>query len=175
MPPDTWIYLFLLVLGMERTAELVIARSNESWIRARGGAEYGRSFTVAIMVLHTLWFASFAAEAFVIGASLLIPPEVFIPLVFLLQGGRYWCILSLGRYWNTKILVLPGASAICAGPYRLLRHPNYLIVMMEIPLYPACFGCWLTTVVFGLGNVLLLRVRIQQEERALARNAPVFR
>ncbi len=170
MNAQAWLFSFLLFLGIERCVELVISRRNEAWIRARGGMEYGQAHTRALFTFHFLWFVSFVLEASFNKASLLIPPGVFILAVLLLQSGRYWCIKSLGRFWNTKILVLPGASAVHTGPYRLIRHPNYLVVLIEIVLYPALFGFWLTALFFGLANLWFLRVRIGQEERALAAN-----
>ena len=168
MGVDAWFRAFLVFLAIERGFEMGLARRNEAWIRSQGGREYGAVFTRVIFVFHLAWFLSFAVEAFYRKASLAIHPALFIILVLLLQGARYTCIASLGKFWNTKILVLPGASPVRRGPYRFLKHPNYLVVILELVLYPACFRCVYTAVIFGILNLALLWTRIREEERALA-------
>lgn len=170
MEQALWVFLFIVTLVAERTLELVIARKHEAWIRSLGGKEYGFGFSRLIVLFHTAWFVSFAAEACLVKAVPLVAPRYLVLIFLLLQGGRYWCIVSLGRYWNTKILVLPGASVIREGPYRWLRHPNYVVVAIEVALYPVLFGCWMTALSFGVGNLWVLRKRIGQEEQALAEN-----
>jgi methyltransferase len=113
------------------------------------------------------WFFSFGLEAAARGANLLCSPTSLILVFLLFQVWRYWCILSLGRFWNTRIIILPGAGLVRAGPYRLLKHPNYVVVLLEIFVYPALFGCWITALIFGLSNILVLTKRIRQEETAL--------
>ncbi|MDZ7343649.1 MAG: hypothetical protein ONA90_03950 [candidate division KSB1 bacterium] len=93
---------------------------------------------------------------------------IVIGLIGILQLLRYWCIISLGRFWNTKILVIPGTKKISVGPYRRLRHPNYLIVTCELLLWPLLFSCWYTMGWVGLANGLALRTRIRQENEALS-------
>jgi methyltransferase len=83
------------------------------------------------------------------------------------MGLRYWCILTLGVFWNTRILVLPGAAAVRRGPYRFLRHPNYLVVTLEFALLPLLMRAPFTLVVFSLANLAVLRRRIRFEEQAL--------
>lgn len=165
--PEAWAYIFLILLGIDRMAALLIARSNEQWIRRRGGQEHSGSFSRIIFFVHGLWFVSFALEAWLRGAVPLIDLRGVATVLITLQALRYWCIASLGRLWNTKILVLPGEPLIQGGPYRWIKHPNYLIVLIEIPLFPSLFGCWFTTAVFGLLNIWMLKTRIGQENRAL--------
>ena len=83
------------------------------------------------------------------------------------MGLRYWAIATLGPRWNTRVLVVPGLPAVDAGPYRYLKHPNYLAVILEIAALPLVHGAWLTAVVFSVANAALLRVRIRCEEAAL--------
>lgn len=113
------------------------------------------------------WFISFGLEGAARDTKMLVSPALLIVVFLLFQAGRYWCILSLGRFWNTKIIVVPGVALVRAGPYRFFKHPNYAVVLLEIALYPALFGCWVTALVFGLSNILVLRKRIHQEESAL--------
>ena len=165
--PHAWAYVFLSLLGMERLAEVLIARSNEHWMMQRGGEEHAAPFSRVIFGVHGLWFMSFALEAWLRGVSPLTDLRGLAYVLITLQTLRYWCIASLGRFWNTKILTLPGVPLIQRGPYRWIRHPNYLIVLIEIPLYPMLFGCWFTAALFGLLNIWLLKTRIGQENQAL--------
>lgn len=167
MRMSPWAALFIGLLIGERLVELWIARRNRRWMEAQGAVEVGASLTRVIILFHFLWFTGFLFEAGSTGASPLRHPLLpYLVLVFL-QAGRYWCVWSLGRYWNTAVLVLPQASPVHKGPYRWLRHPNYLVVGLEILLYPALFGCWRTALAGTLINACLLYNRIRQEEAAL--------
>jgi methyltransferase len=170
MDSGLWVYILLAFLVFERGVELLIAHANEAWLLSRGGREYDAQFSRFMVIFHTIWFLSFAVEAYTRSAAPLVSPAWVVLAAIALQTGRYWCIASLGRCWNTKVIVLPGAALINHGPYRSLKHPNYLVVVIEILLYPALFGCWWTAAFFGLGNVWVLKRRIQAEERALAGN-----
>src|SRR5690606_20225813 len=93
---------------------------------------------------------------------------VFLIVFAAAQILRVWALASLGRFWNTKILVLPGAKKVKKGPYRWLPHPNYIVVALEILSLPLIFGAWRTALVFTIANaLLLLLVRIPAEEKAL--------
>ena len=92
-----------------------------------------------------------------------IPAALFL----LVQPLRYWSIRSLGGYWNTRILVVPDAKLVARGPYRYLRHPNYVVVAVEVATFPLIFGAWVTALVFSGLNAALLFVRIREENRAL--------
>jgi methyltransferase len=164
-----WVYILLVFLVFERGMELLIAHANEGWLISRGGREYDAQFSLFMVIFHAMWFLSFAVEAYTRSAAPLVSPAWIVLTAAALQTGRYWCIASLGRRWNTKVIVLPGAALINRGPYRKLKHPNYLVVVIEIFIYPALFGCWWTAAFFGLGNMWVLKRRIQAEERALAR------
>jgi len=160
-------YVFLIILAAERGVELVISKLNEIHLRKLGGREYGAAYTKLLVGFHVCWFFSFGMEAAAKGANLRCSPTSLILVFVLFQVWRYWCILSLGRFWNTRIIILPGAGLVRAGPYRLLKHPNYVVVLLEIFVYPALFGCWITALIFGLSNILVLTKRIRQEETAL--------
>ena len=160
-------HLFLIVLAAERGLELIISRLNEIRIKKLGGREYGAAFTRVLIGFHACWFFSFGLEATAKGAKPLCSPALLIAVFLLFQVWRYWCILSLGRFWNTRIIVLPGADLVRAGPYRFFKHPNYAVVVLEVFVYPALFGCWATALLFGFSNIPVLRKRIRQEEAAL--------
>ena len=157
-------HLLVLLVLTQRLGEVAWARRNERRLRAAGGVEVGAGHYPLFFLLHGAWLAALA---------LLVPAEapVFWPLLALfalLQLGRLWVIATLGRYWTTRIITLPGAPLVRRGPYRWLRHPNYCIVAAEIAVLPLAFGAWQIALVFSVLNALLLRHRIRLEERALA-------
>jgi methyltransferase len=168
---DVIAYLALiLATGVERVVELVISTRNARAAFARGGEEFGRSHFPWMVALHTgLLVASFL-EAWLLGRPFL--PWLGWPmlaLVVLSQALRYWCIATLGQQWNTRVIVVPGAGAVSSGPYRWLRHPNYVAVVIEGFALPLVFTSWITALVFTVLNaILLLGFRIPVEERALS-------
>jgi len=162
----------LLTVLLQRLLELELARRNAAYIRERGGYEVGAEHYKYIVALHGAFFVSLVAE--VGWAQRPLAAHWYVPFaIFLLaQAGRYWCIGSLGRFWNTRIMILPAAPRVSRGPYRYLRHPNYLIVGVELLTLPLTFSAYLTALIFTLGNLwLLLKVRIPQEEQGLAQLA----
>jgi methyltransferase len=161
----TW--AVLAFLAVERLIELAVARRNEALVRAAGAVEHGRGLTRMIMIFHAAWFAVFTLETALRGADAPAVPYRVLGSAVALQSLRWWCIGTLGRFWNTKVLVVPGAEPVRRGPYRWVRHPNYLVVAVEIALLPALCGCWGTAAVFGALNPVLLRARIRQEDAAL--------
>ena len=173
--PDWWTaygwYLALLAgTGGERLLELVISARNARWALANGGREEGRGHFPAMVALHTGLLVACALEPALAPRPFL--PALGIPAVVLVlaaQALRYWCILSLGRRWNTRIVVVPGLPLVRRGPYRFLPHPNYLVVAVEGVALPLVFTGWLTALVFTvLIAVLLLRFRIPAEEAAMS-------
>ncbi|GAA4716249.1 isoprenylcysteine carboxyl methyltransferase family protein [Brevibacillus fulvus] len=152
---------------IQRLWEVGLAKRNAAYIRAQGGYEVGAGHYRYLVALHVCFFLSLLYESLQVSR---LPQLWWLPFgCFLLaQCGRYWCIASLGRFWNTRIFVLPGASLVNRGPYRFLRHPNYCIVAIELYTLPATFGAYGTAVIFTLLNLwLLLRVRIPLEEETL--------
>jgi methyltransferase len=167
MPEWMWVYVFLAILGIERVVEMFIARRNERRLLSMGAKEHGRSFSKVLFAFHGLWFLSFAVEGLVADSRPLVAPAWIVGTLLLMQLLRYWCIVSLGSFWNTKIIVLEGAHIVRRGPYRWLTHPNYWVVRIEMALYPALFGCFFTAIVFGAVNLVMLQRRIAEEEKAL--------
>ena len=101
-----------------------------------------------------------------------VPPEApaSVPLLVLfalLQVFRAWVLLSLGKYWTTRVITVPGVPLVRRGPYRFLRHPNYVVVAAEIAVLPLAFGAWAVAVVFSALNGALLAWRISVEDQAL--------
>jgi methyltransferase len=159
------------LVAIQRLLELGLSRRNERIVRARGAVERGRRHYPLIVAMHALWLLSALVEGLLRGPR--IPGWWPVPLVLFLlaQSLRYWAILSLGEYWNTRVLVVPGARLVAHGPYRYLRHPNYVAVAVEIATFPLIFGAWVTALVFSALNAALLYVRISTEDRALAQLA----
>lgn len=163
-------YLVLvLATGVERFVELVISLRNARAAFAQGGIESGRSHFPWMVALHTGLLAACLAEVW-FGDRPFLPwvGWPMLALVLLSQALRYWCIASLGRQWNTRVIVVPGLSLVARGPYRWLRHPNYLAVVIEGFALPLVHTAWITALAFTMLNaVLLLGFRIPVENRAL--------
>jgi methyltransferase len=159
----------VLLVGLERVAELVVSTRNAAWSLARGGTETGRGHYPVMVVLHTGLLVGMLVEAWV------RRPEVpvllagsMLVLAAASQALRWWCIATLGRRWNTRVIVVPGLPPVTRGPYRLLSHPNYVAVVLEGVALPLVHAAWVTAVVFTVANAVLLSVRVRVENRALA-------
>jgi methyltransferase len=155
-------YLILLRLG-----ELALAERNRRWAMAHGGQESDRRQYLVIVAVHSLFYLSLWLEWRYgsHGWNALWP--VWLGLLAAAQILRFWAILALGRHWNTRIIVVPHMKLVTRGPYRFIRHPNYVAVIMEFAAIPTLCGAYLTAVVFSLANAWILARRIPQEERAL--------
>lgn len=167
-----WYVLLIALVGLERLAELVVAQRNLAWSRARGGVEFGVSHYPVMVVLHTGLLVGCLVEVFALNRPFI--PALGWPMlavVIAAQGLRWWCITSLGRQWNTRVVVIPGAPRVSGGPYRLIPHPNYVAVVAEGIALPLVHGAWITALSFTVLNALLLRRRISIENSALARLA----
>ncbi len=168
-----WMILLWLGLIAQRLFELKLAEKNARWMKRQGGFEAGREHYPYIVGLHVLFFLAIPSEVYWLDR---VPPAVwpYLLIAFLIvQGLRVWCIRSLGRYWNTRIWIVPGHTPQVRGPYRYLRHPNYAVVLAEFILFPSLFGAYITAVAGTLLNALLLLfVRIPVEEKALQEATP---
>ena len=165
----TWYVALVLAVGVERLAELVVANRHTAWAFAHGGVESGKRHYPPMVALHVFLLVACVVEAQVSGRPF-VPALGWTALAFVVasQGLRWWCIATLGRLWNTRIIVVPGVELVRRGPYRLLRHPNYLAVAVEGAALPLVHSAWITAVVFTVLNaILLLGYRIPAEERAL--------
>ncbi|GAA1579772.1 isoprenylcysteine carboxyl methyltransferase family protein [Kribbella hippodromi] len=161
-----WYVGLVLLVALERVAELVVSLRNARWSFAQGGVESGRGHYPSMVALHTLLLAACLVEA---------AQRPFVPVlgwtmfavVLLAQGLRWWCITVLGHQWNTRVIVVPGLRLVARGPYRWIRHPNYVAVVAEGIALPLVHTAWVTAVVFTVLNIPLLAVRIRTEEAAL--------
>lgn len=163
-------YLVLVVaVGLERLAELVVSTRNLTWSRARGGREFGREHYPAMVVLHIGLLVGCVVEVLVADRPFL--PGLGWPMlvaVLASQALRWWCISTLGPQWNTRIVVTPDLPLVRSGPYRWLRHPNYVAVVIEGAALPLVHSAWITAVAFTVLNAAVLTVRIRSENSALA-------
>jgi methyltransferase len=167
----TGLWFFTVLVGLvalERLAELVVSRRNAAWSLSRGGVEHGRGHFPPMVALHTGLLLGCLVEVVVADRPFI--PALGWPMLALALGSqalRWWCIATLGVRWNTRVIVVPGLPLVSAGPYRLLRHPNYVAVVVEGVALPLVHTAWVTALVFTILNIPLLAVRIRCEDRAL--------
>jgi methyltransferase len=153
----------LMAIAAARLAELGWGRANTRRLVAMGAVEAGAGHYPAMVVLHTAWLAGLAVRV-IPGTPL--QPEPLV-LLGLLVCGRAWVLASLGRRWTTRILILPEAPLVHRGPYRWLRHPNYLVVAGELAVVPLVFGAADLAMAFSALNGAMLAHRITVENAAL--------
>lgn len=164
-----YLCLVALIAG-ERAFEVALSLRNRRRALARGGLEFGGKHYPWMVLLHTAILVSCAAEVWFLRRPWI--PALGISMLLLLScsmGLRYWAIATLGERWNTRVIVVPGTPAVAAGPYRFLRHPNYLAVVIELLALPLVHGAWITALLGSALNAWLLSVRIRVEEAALRR------
>lgn len=165
-------YVGLLILvSLERLNELRLSKRNAALAFARGGIEVGQAHYRVMTVLHTLFLVACLVEPLAFDCT--FPGALgwlALSVVVLAQALRAWAIQSLGERWNTRVIVLPDAEPVVLGPYRFLRHPNYVAVVAELLALPLVFDGWWTAIVFSVANAILLTVRIRVEEEALGRS-----
>jgi methyltransferase len=169
--PVLGLALFLAYHAAERGFELVMSARHVRRLLARGAREYGREHFPALVVMHALFPVALIAEVLLLGARPARLAPLWIALFAAAQLLRFACMRALGERWTTRVIVLEGAPLVHSGPYRWLRHPNYLAVATELLSAPLMFGAWRTAAVFTVANAFALRVRIRCEERALAADA----
>ena len=164
---NPWLILLVMVIVLQRLAELYIAHRNRLLVLKEGAKEFGSRHYPLFFLLHAGWLAGLLIEAPLRGA-IAHYWYLYFGLFVLSQGLRYWSIISLGRFWNTRILVVPGQKAIQKGPYCFFRHPNYIAVTVELLSVPLIFGAVTTAAIATILNLLLLLgIRIPAEEKAL--------
>ncbi|MEO1044773.1 MAG: isoprenylcysteine carboxylmethyltransferase family protein [Pseudomonadota bacterium] len=155
--------IIIALLIMQRLGELVYARRNTRALLARGAQEYGRSHYPAMVVIHGAFLLTLV-YATLPDAAIIWPLAV---LFLLLQAMRLWVLATLGPYWTTRIISSPDFPRISDGPFRFVRHPNYLVVTLEIMTIPLIFGHIWISLLFSLLNAGILFVRIRTEADVL--------
>jgi len=160
--------LLIAIVALERLLELIISRRNVRRLFRRGAAEVGSGHYPWMVVVHTSFLVACPLEVFLLHRPFI--PQLAASMTVLLAATmalRYWVVASLGGRWTTRIIVLPAAPLVQSGPYRWMRHPNYLAVVLELLALPLIHAAWLTAVLFTTLNALLLSVRIRAENKAL--------
>lgn len=161
-------YLLILAVGVERLVELIVAKRNARWAFANGGKDFGHSHYPVMVGLHTALLLGCIVEPWALHRPFIgWLGWPMLGVAGLSQVLRWWCITTLGRRWNTRVIVLPDAPLVRLGPYRWLHHPNYVAVVAEGLALPLVHTAWLTALGFTLANALLLSVRIRVENSAL--------
>lgn len=161
MSAAIWIVGLVIV---QRIAELVVSKRNTTRLLSEGAHEHAPGHYPVIVGLHTMWLIVLAWIAFQ-------DPPINVPLLILfllLQAGRVWVLVTLGKYWTTRIIAVPGAPLVTGGPFRFVKHPNYLVVFLEIIVLPLAFGAIEVSFAFGVLNTLVLFWRIKAEEQTLS-------
>jgi methyltransferase len=158
-----WAYVLIGWLVVQRLGELAYARANTRRLLARGAQEIGAGHYPLFVALHSSWLIAMA----VLTAPSPPLPWLLLGAFVLVQAARVWVIATLGPYWTTRIITVPDAPLVARGPFRFVRHPNYLVVAIEIPLVPLILGLEWVALVFGAANLALLAYRIRVEDGAL--------
>jgi methyltransferase len=169
MSSHGWYTLLVAAVAVERLVELVVSARHLAWARARGGVESGAGHYPFMAAVHSLLLVSCVVE--VDAADRPFVPWLGWPMLAVVVGTqalRWWCVQTLGPQWNTRIVVVPDLPLVRRGPYRWLRHPNYVAVVVEVAALPLVHSAWLTAIAFSLLNVAVLSLRIPAEQRALA-------
>ncbi len=157
------LYIVLALVALQRIAELIYSARNTKRLLARGGIEVGAIQYPFFVLLHVAWLVNDGGY----DSGRAAPNWWLLGLYAVLQPLRVWTIATLGPYWTTRIITVPGAPIVREGPYRIFRHPNYVVVCAEIAILPLAFGAVEIAIVFSILNASLLSWRIRVEERAL--------
>jgi methyltransferase len=159
-----WLWGVLALVAAQRLWELGRADRNTRRLLAGGAVEVGAGHYPLFILLHASWLAALA----VFTPWSAVPNPWWLGAYVLLQIGRLWVIATLGRFWTTRIITLPSAPLVRRGPYRFMRHPNYVVAALEIAVLPLAFGMVWIAAVWSVANTLLTGWRIRIEDRALS-------
>jgi len=158
--------IFISFFILQRISELVIARRNEKWLLSQGAIQYGREHYPFMITLHTLFIGAIIGEY-----MLRHQPAIdwlFLVIYLSVLSFKFWALSSLGKYWNTKIYRIPGVYPVKKGPYKFLKHPNYMEVVCEVAIIPLVFHLYYTAIIFSILNAIMLWVRISVENKVWA-------
>ena len=158
-----WLWVVLTAVAAQRLWELWLADRNTKRLLADGAVEVGAAHYPLFVLLHASWLAAIA----IVTPWTMVPNLWWLGLYAVLQLGRLWVISTLGRFWTTRIITLPAAPLVRRGPYRFIRHPNYVVASLEIAVLPLAFGQVWIALAWSLANALLVAWRIRIEDRAL--------
>jgi methyltransferase len=160
--------VLVAVVALLRLGELALSRRNIARLLARGAEEAGRSLYPWMVAVHTGFLVACVAEVWLLDRSPLpLLSAIMLGFLVVASGIRWWVISTLGDRWSTRVVFVPGEPPVTGGPFRWLRHPNYLAVIIEFVALPLVYTAWLTAVVFSVANAAVLASRVRTEEAAL--------
>jgi methyltransferase len=160
-------HAILAVVALQRGVEWLVARANAGRLVSRGGVAVPRDGVAGLVAVHVAWLAAIAIERAAFGARMAAPWAVPLGVaVALVEALRVWLLATLGRRWTIRVVVMPGETPVHRGPYRFLRHPNYVVLTLELLLIPAWLGAWWTAAGVALPHAATLAYRIRREEAA---------
>ena len=163
-------FILLTLVALQRLAELVMAYRNTKRLMQAGATEIGAAHHPLIVSVHAAWLLALVAWAVFVPQHLSM---LWLLVYIALQVLRLWVMLTLGRFWTTRIIVPREMPLIRRGPYRFLRHPNYVVVALEIAVLPLVIGAWPLAIIFSLLNAAILKVRITAENRSFELRVPM--
>jgi methyltransferase len=160
-----WVFISFVVL--QRLAELFLAKRNEIKMLQKGAVEIDTAGYKYVVLMHSAFFVSLPLEKYIFDRQLNQYWMIFLTVFILAQLLRYWSIVSLGVFWNTRIIILKGSTRIKKGPYLFLNHPNYIAVITELAVISLLFSCYITAIIFTILNIFVIKRRIKIEEESL--------
>jgi methyltransferase len=155
--------LFLAYIILERLVELPLAHRNTKRLKAQGGIEHSPGHYPLIVMVHIGWILTLVWWGHDNPVN-----TIWLGVYIALQALRVYIIGTLGRRWTTRIITVPGETKVTKGPFSLVPHPNYLLVICEILVAPLVLGLWEVAAIFGALNAMILVIRVSAEERAWA-------
>ena len=162
----------IVIIALQRLWELGVSKRHLHALKARGGFEVGTGHYPWMVALHTAFLVSCVAEGWLLDRPWRPLVAGFAVLILgAAMALRWWTLATLGERWTTRVVVVPGEALGSSGPYRWLRHPNYLVVVIDSAAIPMIHCAGLTAVVCTIANLVLLRERIRIEDGALSRLA----
>jgi methyltransferase len=160
--------IFIVLTGIERLVEVSVSNRNAAWSFEQGGIERGKGHYPFMVVLHTGFLIGAVAEVVLMERTFdVMFGSIWLFVAVACQALRWWCINSLGKRWNTRVILVPNLPRVRTGPYKYLSHPNYVIVALEGLALPLIHNAYWTAAVFMILNAGLMWVRIRCEEAAL--------
>ena len=158
----------LVAVGVQRLVELVVSRRNEAALLRRGGVRARPDGFALFFTVHAALFFLLPAEWFLLWWPRVgLHTWIFLGIAVAAALVRYWAAWSLGDRYTVRVIHVPGEPLVARGPYRWVRHPIYIAVLVEMAALPLIFGCWLTAGYLTTLNIVAVLRRVRLEEAHL--------